>query len=691
MSLNIQVVANKCEFTNEFSEGFEVPPNAQIALTKCRMTTPVYIQNVLFVPLIALADRADTAVYVNIDGIIKGITWTDLFVAWTNYDAGVAIEPTIVADDFFSGNYPFFTNNKVYFSTNPVSINDGDKASISWILSKAINDKFNFYTSVDCSDWESRGIGIGNWDANDPRISLTGVGGHIYNNCSIHIANQKNIKLNVRYNPWATTSDIALNNNYVIGDCTNFTPNPGSLVANALTPSMAVQNQNIVDINGGYYSMQPNWVIGTLRWGFNLNGRAAGLDNIAHDAVIANLNPIDVGLVFTTATTYNIIDGIVQTTTYNGANIENGHQQVLVHQAPMNTYTNNNDYFYMVIQRGNKTTNGTSEYIIKLYQGDNDITDWTTTKPVYTWKRTINSPSIVPTEIFTSNGGLNAINNMTFIQEGEDTEIQKKQMNIWGVGCRDTFSIQPEQDTGIRAIRNFWAALGLHSFNMTPARLPPVLDPLTDYLDSKFVISYDGTPLNKTIEWATDYKSLDDNGTNVSRYWFGVNDLKKYFVYNAIDEPYPPDPLPPGWVPVLNSGWIVNWREQLQSLPSALSVYVNNLTIKNFEGSFNALVETQTQTGCTRLVSTLPVEIGDQSITQDVDINYETYNPYYRPINNPQGFMINQLHVEISFKDKDTDKRKIIKDLEGLVRCEFNIRSGSKPKQDKFTEIIPYI
>ena len=53
--------------------------------------------------------------------------------------------------------------------------------------------------------------------------------------------------------------------------------------------------------------------------------------------------------------------------------------------------------------------------------------------------------------------------------------------------------------------------------------------------------------------------------------------------------------------------------------------------------------------------------------------------------------MINQLHVEISFKDQTTDKRIVIPNITGLVRCEFNVRSGSKPKQDKYTEIIPYI
>ena len=687
MSLNIQCVSNSCDFSNEFSEGFDLPANSQIALTKCNLSTPLFVQNVLYMPQIAALDRANASIYVQIDGIIKEITWTDLFVAWSNYTPGTNVEPNITAGDFFSGYYPFFTNNKVFFNTVGGSLVDGDKANFSVILAMAISQKFHFYTCTDCSEWDSQGLGIGNYTGGDTEITLVGEGGHIYNNCSIHVAHQSKIRLNIRYNPWAITSELPIVNTYVIGDCTDFTPGPATLVAAALTPSMAVGNQTVVDINGGYYRIQPTWVGGTFRWGLNLNGRAYGLDNIAHSAILANLNPIEIGLVFTTVSEYNIIDGVLQTTTYNGAAIENGHQQVLVHQGPMNTYTNGVDYFYIVIERGNETTNGTSEFVFKLFQGSDDITDWNATRPVYTWKRSLQSPSIVPTEIFMSTGGLNSVANMAYIPQGEDSEIQRKQMNIWGIGCRNTFSIQPNQDTNNRAVMNFWASLGIHNFHQAPAGpVPPPRvpgDPLVDYLNSSFIISYEGTELNKTIEWKTDYKAADDNGTNMSRYWFGIDDLKKFFIYNAIGEEFE--------VVGLNNGWIVNWNEQLKILPKALSVYVNNLQIKNYEGSHYALTETQTQTGNTRLVSTIPFILNKSEYSQEFDIDYETYNPYYRPISNPESMRINQLIIEISFKDPSTNKKKVIENINGLLRCEFSVRKGSPPKVNQYNGLVPII
>ena len=118
----------------------------------------------------------------------------------------------------------------------------------------------------------------------------------------------------------------------------------------------------------------------------------------------------------------------------------------------------------------------------------------------------------------------------------------------------------------------------------------------------------------------------------------------------------------------------------MEELPTELSVYLLNMDIKNYSGSFYALTNTQTQTGQTRLISTIPFAIEDKQISQDAIIQYETFNAYYRPINNPEPFITNQLQVEISFKDQTTDKRKIISNIVGLVRAEFNFRSGNKVK-----------
>ena len=84
-----------------------------------------------------------------------------------------------------------------------------------------------------------------------------------------------------------------------------------------------------------------------------------------------------------------------------------------------------------------------------------------------------------------------------------------------------------------------------------------------------------------------------------------------------------------------------------------------------------------TTTGEDRLVGTIPIVIEDTTVASNLEIQYETYNPYYRPINNPDNYAINEFIVEISYKDFNTDQRKIIEDINGILKVELNIKRGA--------------
>tara|TARA_R110000803_G_scaffold123387_1_gene191288 strand:+ start:212 stop:2260 length:2049 start_codon:yes stop_codon:yes gene_type:complete len=671
MSLNIQTVANKCEYTNEFSNGFVVPTNAQAALTKCNMVVPVFIQNIIRVPLLpagipggATPTRADIALYAVIDGIIEEISWTDLYTAHTQYDNGATIEAGLTANEYFSGAYEYWTNNKIYFHTSPANLaNDGDKASFSWVLAKAIQNKFSFYRITDISVWKSQSIGIGQASAGSSQISITGTGGHIYNNCSIHCCNQNIIKFNVTYNPFAVTDLTALPQSPANTDATNFTQAADTLTATGLGDAMAVGNGFNMDINGGWIRCKPNWLGDTLRWGLSLAGRGITGDDLAHSALLAALNVVDIGIEWKSATEYQIIDGVNETTLYNGATISVVATQRYTTAAAINKYDNNQDYFFIRVQRGNATT----EFVFTIFQGDtSSINMWDNVRPIHECSVTLNSNNTLPTMIATSTGaGLNELTELYYIAEQQDTEIQRKQMSLYNTGGRNAVSIQPNQDFLDGSIRNFWSAIGIHSYNITNAADRDLIDPTLDDLDSNFIISYKGTTLNKTIEWKTNYKDEDDTGTNVSAYWVGKDNVADFYSFTSV---------------IVPNAWSLNYNELLEELPTELSVYLLNMDIKNYSGSFYALTNTQTQTGQTRLISTIPFAIEDKQISQDAIIQYETFNAYYRPINNPEPFITNQLQVEISFKDQTTDKRKIISNIVGLVRAEFNFRSGNKVK-----------
>jgi len=672
MSLNIQVVANKCEFSNEFSEGFTCPANTQVALTKCALSVPVFIQNVLKVPAIDAGIRDTNALIVNIDGIVKSITFTDLFNAYRTYEGITNLEPNIDIDDFYSGGYQFFTNNRMYYWSFPYNATrDGDKPSFSWVLGKAINDAYSFYRITDVSKWRSQDVNFGLSKTGSINISLIGRNNHNYDNCSIHCAKQEKISLNARYQPYDITNLTPEETRYTQPNNTNWLLANGQLTDNAgANYCMAVGNEYQVDVNGGFIRVQPNFVGGVLQWGFSLAGRGLNEDGLCHSEGIAQEPVIDLGIEFQATDCYRIITDVVYN--HNTAVYE----YVFNTSIAMNKFDNNTDYFYIQIQRGSISSNNTNEFIFTLYQGTENLTDYDDTRAVYTWTKTMNSNDIIPTEVCISDGQAgNQLKNMAHIQQSVDSEQMRKIASKYSSGGQSVFSIQPDTDALNPSLLNFWASLGIHSFNKSTAF---VGDILLDAQESNFEITTDGTALNKTLSWPTDFKDEDDTLTNASYYWVGEKALRQFFQYtNIVEGDY-----------VGNEQWEFNSQTALSELPKSLNVYINNLDVKNFQGSFYALTDTQTQTGQTRLVSTIPFKVDDETKSQDVYVNYETFNAFYRPINNPNSFFINQLLTEISFKDAETDKKKVINLINGLVRCEYNFRSGTRPKGSKGTELI---
>jgi hypothetical protein len=693
MSLNIQVVANKCEFSNEFSEGITLPANTQIALTKLGMNIPVFIQNVVRVPRIGNPDgtdptgqRNEVALVVIIDGITKQITWLDIFNAHIQYPGVAILEPNLTINGYYSGGYTYFTNNKFYLQTEPQSaLRDGNLPPFTWVLAKAIENAYQFYDITDISEWKGNDCSFGAFATDDLNLTLKGRNNHVYNNCSIIICNQKSIRLNARYNPYKIMSQVPTSPGGLAGaNLLNFNNQPGGddITGNGTGSALYVANNYSVDLNGGFIRCQPTFVNGYMKWGFSLAGRGNGADNIDVSAQTATSPVIDIGIHWIDNSRFRIIDGIKSITTYDGNTVSTNYIEQYSTSVPINKYNNGQDYFFIQVQRGNITSNSTSEFIFNLYQGNGAITN-AFTFPIYTWKRTLQGANINPTEIAQSSAHANIFMNLAIIQAGADSIQMRNQTSLYQSGCKGVFSVIPFTTQDEPDVRDFWSAYGLTTLTSNPTLTGNIL---LDLIDSnmKIVGDEDGTYLNKTLAWAPDFKDEDNTSTNLTYYWVGVNNLSKFFKYETITNSE--GEFPPG-----QEQWNINASQSLFELPSFLNVYVNNLDVKNYQGSFFGLTDTQTQSGQTRLVGTVPLLIDDDSVAQDVVINYETFNSYYRPINNSNPFKINQLITEISFKSNITDQKYIIELVNGLVRVEYNIRSGSVPKEDKYTTLKPLI
>lgn len=126
---------------------------------------------------------------------------------------------------------------------------------------------------------------------------------------------------------------------------------------------------------------------------------------------------------------------------------------------------------------------------------------------------------------------------------------------------------------------------------------------------------------------------------------------------------------------------VINLATALINLPKELKVAVNNLSVKSYQGKYNS---TSTSTyavssgGEQRVIGTIPMPEVDAE-TVNVRINYEPYNLTYKPMNNPEPFMINQLLMEIFFQDYDTNQRKKFGSVNGHLTLDLNLRQGAKP------------
>ena len=94
-----------------------------------------------------------------------------------------------------------------------------------------------------------------------------------------------------------------------------------------------------------------------------------------------------------------------------------------------------------------------------------------------------------------------------------------------------------------------------------------------------------------------------------------------------------------------------------------------------------------------RLVGTIPFP-QDIPISQVVSIQYETFNPYYRPFNNPEPYITNEFIIEVSYKDFINNTKKTISNITGTLRLELNFNKSNNQNVKRLTarnDLLPII
>ena len=690
MSINAILTSDKANFSNYFSDPIVMPGNSQVALTTASITLPYFVQNVLIPPILETEDeRTSFALRVNIDGIAKSISWREIYNAYRSYGGIVSLEPNLTEDLFFGGSYEIFTNNKITCSSAPANAaRDGEKPTINWALATAIDAEFEFYAVSDASTWTEPKV---SWIANNAegtvqRRTLTSPLA-TFNDCEFSLSNCTEIALNVSYMPGKIT-DLAPTvgalapqdvKNMVYTDAGSFLT---TTAAGAQEECMGAGNGIDIDVNGGYIRCSPNIATsnGKLWFGLSLEGRGNSATNRYLPIATANPAMMDVGFEFSQLAggefVYRMIDGRTVNNVYDGGVATNIYSPTYYPNQSVKLFDNDTDGFALLIRRGN-IINGNFEYVFDFYVGDDDdaIQAWTC---IYSSKTTLNRSGIRPVPLFLGSANVagNQFKNIQFIVNGIDTSLQGEALLDYDGGFYNAVSIQPYTNLGTSQEKNFWKAIGLNSMDTEMQPGPGAVD----YNDGVIKVSYSGTPLNKTIRWKPNFRDGDNDGSNSSYYYIGHKAVNRFYSFDA------------------NGLLEVNNDYLLGSLPKYLNVYLLNVPVKNYSGTYPTGFSgngAESETGENRIIGTMPfVYPADTEISNDLDIFYETFNAYYRPVNNNNSYTLNDMLIEISFKDFNTDRRITIEDVIGTIKVELNIKGGVQQNVGRATrhnDLVPII
>ena len=651
MSININVVSDKPEFTNFFSEQIVLPSNCEATMVKANLDIPLLQMVAVKVPTIPLADRGREAIQVIVDGIIVNITWTDLYNAHTDL-AATDIDAGVTANEYFSGNYEYIPNNNIY-SIDPATNEPTTKLHFPSVLTEAMRDVFQFY------DFRVEIIKEPTAPENVFTNILSGMVSRNYTSTDAYIEPYicKGYRINAVYTPQKLLDNPLVIENIDAASLIGWTQSLAAVENVGGTVCQAWFNDDGIDLNGGWYEFRATTLVGgRMATGFVFEGTGLGAagDNYQPTAVYEP-QVIDVGIEFETDAAgvglYRIINGQEQYVYYDNTLLKEVVTTKPIYE-PANAkhIFQDTDNFYLQIQRGN-LYNGSNEFIVNIYQGQTGtgITDGNVRK-IFTSSHNLRSPAIIPNIGFMDNGTLgDKFTAIKYIERTLQTDTQAQwQGASASAQFTGVFQLDPyvRQDTGGQENRNFWSAWGMP----------------TDDISSVGGSAY--TSIDSINQSLIFQKNVKFTGVN-SKYTFylGQTVNNEIFTLSA------------------NNTLSVNTNSTnaLQNLPKELKVAINNLPVKSFQGQYNTTANYAVSSGGEqRVIGTIPLPLIDVTDT-NIPITYEPYNLTYKPFNNPEPFMFNQLLMEIFYQDFDTNRRLKFSTVNGHLTLDLNLRQGAKP------------
>ncbi len=705
MSLNIETTSDKPNFINYFSDPLTLPQNSQVVLTKSNVSIPVVVAPLVDVPNIPMAERGTGAIEVGIDGIVKQITWTDLYDVENAFFTGnQSLDRMNAPARFFDDNYSFHPNQQLVLRCE----NEGgggttEKMKIPFnnILARAINGKYQIYrvdpspTYVKVEDNEL---------TNDREVNINtplqdGAGAKIKGQL-VQYTNDRMTELgfNIAYTPHHISERTERYINWNAGESLiNWVKdgvNTHKITSGAGGVNVAFANaENTfpgrfqIDPNGGWFTTIPTHTGGTMAWGLNMTGSAErgrfdpnflGGGGTTCDEY---LSLIDVGFKITEnaggTKVIQVINNSTKNAAYDGTNVVQTPQPILEPSFGVEEILNNGaNHFFIHIKRG-AIVNGTSEFIISLFGGGATPVPDNDDNLMKVATITFGGGRLQPTLVMLSdNVAGNIFNQTSFIDIGDES---KEQGNYFGNYANNT------QGTGGTFNRELYLKPLYEGFSAD------ILDEILDFWRAWGLVSNEQVCIPDSIQEV--YFINKSVGTDLMRTWKIPVNLKN----TAIQVQYivGQSDITKIWDAEGGEEMTLNQGSAVANLPTQLHVALDNVDLKNFNGTLLAGVASQLgfSTGqrpsVDRTIGTIPLPVDTMTESGSYLIQYEPLNLIYRNINNPNNFTLNQLQVAIFYYDFQTNIRMTLEAINGICNLELNIKQGYSPKKPD-NDLLPY-
>jgi hypothetical protein len=647
---SIQVTGNKPSFNNYLTDPIILKPNSKICINKASFSIPVWTQNYITMPSLAVAEHDLIMCNIIVNGVNEPITWREFHIAW---DALNDIEDRGLAT-FYNGTYNFYMNNLLSFYLQGPPAEIKTLPTFTETLCKALSTKFLFFefsssdiisnkTDVSIRGGDTITINAVQYTVTQNNTRITNIGftcEYAPEKQTQQAPTQMNNPAGAVNNKWSFVNSRLLNNEDIDFNYTGTGSATPEAFAIATGPTDANNSSWAIDPNGGYWTFRPNTGNDpcNITCGIMFMNDETKI-NLANPPVILETD-IRIGIHFhdTAGTeTYRAVDGIAK----------DGNGDEAVKYYPTSTiyeYDNDIDIFYILIRRATSYESSSNKFIFKLMQGDINRAGIQNAKTFYQSSFNLPSPSVkcVPAIICSQTGGSAA--GGAKVNDNYIIPVSQQSLDMGQYYETDNPGILGSNLYSDKNI-TFYPGLDIPNDNYSIVEFWIQLGTTQTEDNGNQKTSYDSTELSSSISWPL--------GAMETRYYIGTLEIKKIFIdaRNHLE---------------------LNLTNQTLTIPRQVEISLMNLSHTPHAGSHVGDV-IFTEQDINKVVSYLNTDPSyfDTSDNVYLEYVYEAFNLVYRKLNNVSQFPLNNFQVKIGYKDFLTNSEKVIESLRGICKIEF--------------------